>query len=111
MNALATASEYMNLSTKKNLNECFLCFTGCILVTLIIGKLTGFTKDAQGLFITINIHHLRSYLKRIASVSLHERNVHLLTIEICKVSDRYLLTRTKFVEITNEHLYNLRQNS
>ena len=39
---------------------------GCVVVALIIVKLTGFTKDARGLFLTINIHHLRSYLKRIA---------------------------------------------
>ena len=79
---------------------------GCVIVALRKGKLTGSAKYAQGLFITTNSHHLRSYLKRIA-VSIHERNVQILTTEMYKVTS----LSNEIFQVANEHPYNLRQKS
>ena len=73
---------------------------------LIIGKLTCFTKDAHGLLVMINCHHLRNYLKKIA-VSIQKRNVQILTTEMYKVSNNFSPLHTKEItEMRNEHSYN-----
>ena len=73
INALARVSQYMNLSKREILMNAFFDseFKYCPLIWMCHGrtnkgKLTGSTKDALELFITINNHYLRSYLKRIA---------------------------------------------
>ena len=83
INALAKVSQYMNLLKRKIIMNAFFDsqFKYCPLIwmchsALIKEKSTGSTKDALELFITVNSHHLRSDLKRIA--------LRLFMKEVCK---------------------------
>ena len=85
----------------------------CVIVAMTIGKLAGSTKDAQGFFITINSHNLRSYLKLIALFLLMKEMLKFWQLKCVRSAITFYLTmQTNIVrnEVRNEHPCNLIQS-
>ena len=111
VNALARVSQYMNLSERKILISAFsdsqfrYHWYECVTVALII--------RSKGLFITINSHHLRSYLKRI-TFSINDRSAQILFTEMYNkvVTNNFSSPHmNEIFTVNNEDPYNVTQTS